>query len=235
MKYIKLFESWLNEADTNSKLDPKKPDSTLVVDITVGDIKQNQADVKNIYASIFKKFEFKKDGSLGETSKNNIFEGKIEAFIAKGDDNSNYLKFSADKKLLFSLENADAKKFGITEWQVDSFNDKQAYFYCVGDCIKDGTIKDKTKSFLFTSSNFRNDKSSILKSTWYVWLLNEDSDKVQDTVTLGQIGNFIASGFDVSKLLDEDAGKPGTVAKLLGYEVPDNYISKQGGIKMGNS
>ena len=24
--------------------------------------------------------------------------------------------------------------------------------------------------------------SSILKSTWYVWLLNEDSDKVQDTV-----------------------------------------------------
>ena len=58
MKYIKLFESWLNEADTNSKLDPKKPDSTLVVDITVGDIKQNQADVKNIYASIFKKFEF---------------------------------------------------------------------------------------------------------------------------------------------------------------------------------
>lgn len=232
MRYVKLYEQWLNEIDeSSSKLDPKKPDTTLVVDISVGDIKQNRADAKNIYASILKKFEFKKDGPLSETSKNKIFEGKIESFIAKGDDNTNYLKFYSDTKLLFSLKNADAKTFGITEWQVDSFNDKESFFYCVGDCIKDGTIKDKTKSFLFTSANLRNDKSSILKSTWYVWLLNEDSNKVQNAVTLGQIGNFIASEFDVSKLLEEGSGNPVNVAKLLGYEIPDNYAPKQGGIK----
>ena len=35
MKHIKLFENWLNEAESTAKaFDPKKPYNTLVVDIT---------------------------------------------------------------------------------------------------------------------------------------------------------------------------------------------------------
>jgi hypothetical protein len=65
MKYVKLFENWLNEAEEGKSevkpFDPKKPYETLVVDITNEDFaksdKKQKIVIESILARCFDKTE----------------------------------------------------------------------------------------------------------------------------------------------------------------------------------
>ena len=54
MKYVKLFENWLNEAEGEVKpFDAKVPGTTLVVDITQEDLLKDSKETHKILQSMF--------------------------------------------------------------------------------------------------------------------------------------------------------------------------------------
>ena len=67
MKYVKLFENWLNEAEVKP-FDPKAPGATLVVDITQEDLLKDPKETHTILQSMFNRGMAKKDAPDVEES-----------------------------------------------------------------------------------------------------------------------------------------------------------------------
>ena len=69
MKYVKLFENWLNEAEGEVKpFDAKVPGTTLVVDITQEDLLKDSKETHKILQSMFNRGMAKKDAPDVEES-----------------------------------------------------------------------------------------------------------------------------------------------------------------------
>jgi hypothetical protein len=72
----------------------------------------------------------------------------------------------------------------------------------------------------------------ILNAKVTVFSLGENEVKMYENITFGNVCALASTEFtDLSVLGNKESGTPQNIAKALGYEIPDNYTPKQGGIK----
>lgn len=118
MKYVKLFEAWLNEDESKSEVkpfDPSNPSESLIVDITVEDMFKDEATVAPTLASILNKAIAKKDSPDAAKSV------KVERFQfeAKGDKEV-FQKSIKEYKNGIPMTNVDTKtKYFINFFDID--------------------------------------------------------------------------------------------------------------------
>ncbi len=235
MKYVKLFENWLNEAEEGKSevkpFDPKKPGETLVVDISVNDFTEEniQKNLGILLSKCIDKTE-KKDNKNSNlfiqsyTLYGNSWKGSIATIGLKAKDgNMNYVELNQKLSrlsgdLMKDYENSEV--FYVSLYEGDDWINDKKY------------IQKKPKSFLifgFWSSDVK-DFALNLEST--VITLDEKMSFASKT-TLGTICAFATTKFEnIATLSDKQAGTPQNIAKALGYEIPDNYAPKDGGIEV---
>jgi outer membrane protein OmpA-like peptidoglycan-associated protein len=82
MKYIKLFENWLNEAEVERKFSPIKPQSTPVLETTIENLYHNGELDINVLLSVIRRSKQKSGETFqkyaGEDITLNVFSERIE-------------------------------------------------------------------------------------------------------------------------------------------------------------
>lgn len=234
MKYLKLFENWLNEAEEGSKtFSPDKPWETFVFDVSnedmFGNTEKLNGILKSILAKSFDKTELKESNSVSVVtlypydfsadSKGIILyskpSGQGDKYVIKTD----VAKFS--QKL---------KSIGI---EFTDFRDNQViYLVTLGtnQNWKDGenNIKIDPKTFFVFADNKPQDEKLVLDSEWIV--VTDIQNPVK--VTLGQVAAYSSSKFEnLATLKDKSLGTPQLIAKTMGYEIPIDYTPKKGTAK----
>lgn len=236
MKYLKLFENWLNEeeASESKPFSPDKPWETFTFDISNEDIFKNSEKigiiVKSILSKSFDKQELKESNSVSViTLYPYDFSADSKAIVL-------YSKPSGqgDK---YTIKTADASKFGQKLTQlgvtVNDFKDNQViYLVTLGNNNnwKDGdnNIKLEQKNFFIFADSKPQDEKQSLESEWIV--VTDLANPMK--TTLGQIAAFSSTKFEnVAMLKDKSAGDPVLIAKMFGYEIPKGYTPKKGGVK----
>lgn len=235
MKYLKLFENWLNEAEGETKpFDPKNPSETLIFDISNEDIFKNSESIDMILKSIFSK-AFDKQELKDSESVSVITLYPYE--------------FAADNKFLelhskpsgqgdkYIMKSSDITKFGQKLTQlgvsVNDFKDnKIIYLVTLGNNQNwkdsDNNIKLDQKTFFVFADTQPQDQKQSLESEWIVVTDLNNPMKV----SLGQLAAFSSTKFEnLAMLKDKEAGSPVMIAKLFGYEIPKNYTPKSGTAK----
>ena len=252
MKYVKLFENWLNEAEEGSSsvkpFDSNKPSATLVVDITQEDLLKNPKETHKILQSMFSRGMAKKDTPDVEESI------KVIPLYVGDPKDSNKDPF---------LEQATASGSLLMKAIIVSDNEGNKYDVRVetgGKQLEDelkSLQKNKTPLFLVTSSKneaWFSDKDGvkiIQPSNEAIILLPENNQKWEiknakdfslnvefsilngkkisnSLISLGSIVKNIANISNKSPLSNDKTATAGEIAKVLGYEIPENYAPKQG-------
>lgn len=230
MKYLKLFENWLNEAEEGKSevkpFDPKKPGETLVVDIdgndfSIDDSKYTSRIIASMLGRCVKKDEKGTDPEL------TVIKMKIDEVTSQGQALSIMYVKEANVNVahkirmiipneLSNLENTYVyyiSKNASDDWVNDKgFISKQPKTFLVFDTggIEEGFVLDRE----FTVVDWSNNKTNLVEPI---------------KTTLGGICALATTNFDnLAVLKDANAGKPQSIAKALGYEIPDNYAPKQG-------
>lgn len=235
MKYLKLFENWLNEAEGEVKpFDPDKPWESFTFDISNEDIFKNPEKIENIIKSILSKSFDKQE--LKDSSSVSVITLYPYEFSADSKFITLYSKPSAqgDK---YTIKTSDVSKFGQKLTQlginVNDFKDNQViYFVTFGNNDNwkdaDNNIKiDQKNFFIFADSKPQDEKQSLESE----WIVVTDLNNPMKT-TLGQIAAFSSTKFEnVTTLKDKSAGDPVLIAKMFGYEIPKGYTPKTGGAK----
>ena len=230
MKYVKLFENWLNEAEGEIKpFDPNKPFESRVVDITNEDFsqadeKQKRVIIGSTLAKCFDKSEKVTD------SKIRVTYFKVDGMKSVGNTGDMYR---------FDLKSENGKSAFITCKDANKLEDASAFYIITSpeDEIVTGTYKDEikpksgdTKRFILVS----NDKGAkgddfVLNSNWIVYDFNKDAKETTFEATLGNVAALATTKLEnVAILKDANAGKPESLAKALGYEIPANYTPGKG-------
>ena len=234
MKYLKLFENWLNEAEEGSKtFSPDKPWETLVFDVSnedmFGNTEKLNTILKSILAKSFDKTELKDSNSVSVVtlypydfsadSKGIILyskpSGQGDKYVIKTD----VVKFS--QKL---------KSIGI---EFTDFRDNQVvYLVTLGtnQNWKDGenNIKIDPKTFFVFADNKPQDEKPVLNSEWVAVTDIQNPTKV----TLGQIAAYSSTKFEnLATLKDKSLGSIVSIAKMFGYEIPETYTPKKDEVK----
>ena len=243
MKYVKLFENWLNEAEGGAvkPFDPDKPANTLVVDITNENLakadENNQAEIlkgilcksahnidasdesyqsKKGYTIIPYTFKSKENNTIELRNNNQEKYSKVDLYAGVESSFAGWNKMTTfNKKVCFLVyTEGDKPFFGENEFVIKrSGNYSRLLIFPVGG--------DDPKDFL-------------LNSKWLVHLHNPDAITKETSfyeTTLGCIAAWANVQFkytSVDTLNDKNAGTPQNIAKLLGYEIPENYAPGQG-------
>jgi len=241
MKYVKLFENWLNEAEEGKSevkpFDPKKPGETLVVDITSLDFNQDDGKYSSrimgsILGKCVKKNEKEKDSEL-TIIKFNIEEIRIPQYLktatifvkeGRASGVSKTIKMIIPNDL--NLQEGDSVYY-ISKYSGEDWVSETGY----------PNILKKPKTFLFFPSGMSGDSSGngfCLYEEGHLINWSDPKESIQAIkTTLGGICAFATSNFEnLAILKDANAGKPQNIAKALGYEIPDNYAPKDGGIEV---
>jgi hypothetical protein len=239
MKYVKLFENWLNEAEEGKSevkpFDPKKPFETLVVDISQDDImgvdgKDVRKTLDNILAKCISKSE-KTSGSVPNLTVNRYdwtdweLRGSIPTLILRSSDGSVYTVKLPQKSTDFVKDLRAGADFDETVFYVS--------LYEGDDWVNDKmNILAKPKTFLIFGLGPLSSKDFLLNVECTVISLDEKMS-FMSKATLGSICAFATTKFEnIATLSDKQAGTPQNIAKALGYEIPDNYAPKDGGIEV---
>lgn len=238
MKYLKLFENWLNEAESGAvkPFDPQKSIQTKVVDITnenfakVSDVKQQRNILRGILNKCFAK-------------KEDYEEGEIKMYPCKySSDQDNRMKLDIEGKGECDLRTQN-RNISFPGWdKMGKFDGKNCFFVALekdtkiftgtyGDQIEPSKQADLPRVIIFPVGG-DDPKGFLLNSKWLVQYCNNEAIKAEKSfyeTTLGCIAAWASDQFkDISALGDTNAGKPQNIAKILGYEIPDNYAPGQG-------
>ena len=233
MKYVKLFENWLYEAEEGQTevkpFDPAKPFETRIVDITNDDFsKADEKQKRVIIGSILAKC-FDKSEKVTE-SKIRVTYFKVDAMKTVGNTGDMYR---------FDLKSEDGKTAFITCKNGKKLEDASAFYIVTlsDDEIVSGTYKDEIQPKSGNSKRFilvSNDKGAkgddfVLNSNWIVYDFNKDAKETTFESTLGNVAALATTKLEnVAILKDANAGKPESLAKALGYEIPANYAPGKG-------
>lgn len=117
MKYVKLFEHWLYEAEGGVKpFDPKNPGATLLVDITVGDMFKDDETVSATLESVLNRAIAKQDSPDAPKSV------KVERFQFEFEGDVEKLKSSLKEiKNAIPVTNVETnKKYFVNLFDLDS-------------------------------------------------------------------------------------------------------------------
>lgn len=232
MKYLKLFENWLNEAEEGEikPFDPNKPLDTRVVDITNGDFeKANEEQKRTIIGSILAKC-FEKSEKITEP-KVRVSYFKVDSFKSVGNKDDLYR---------FNLKSQDDKPVFITCKNGKKLENASDFYILTlsGDEIATGTYKDEIQSksgsgikrfILVSNDKVKKAEDFVLNSNWIVYNHDKYTKEPIIEATLGNVAAFATTKLEnLAMLKDADAGKPKEIAKALGYEIPDNYTPGKG-------
>jgi hypothetical protein len=265
MKYIKLFENWLNEAEVKP-FDASNPGETLVVDITVGDMFKDDKTIASTMESVLNKAFAKKDSA--DVSKSL----RVERFQFEFKDKGAFQTYLKEHPSALPLTNIDTKeKYFIQYFDLDS-NDISSIEKLIENNQTLLLVSPEGSQYSKEMKRKNLDTRPVIGLTNDVFLLACDTDaktwdgypstfgaetSIMDTKNLvkfnllsgGSVNvntcNFIGLfqimsnpnvrktaieklSFKTYPIADFDISQ---VAKTLGYKVPDNYTSKQGGIK----
>ena len=228
MKYIKLFESWLNEAEEGQAevkpFDPKNPGETLVVDIDGYDLSKDDSKyTSRIIASMLGRC-VKKD-EKGTDSDLNVIKMKVDEVTSQG---------PAISIIDVKEGNASHKIRMIIPKELSL--EINTYVYYISKNAPDAWVNDKgfifkqPKTFLvFDTGGI--DKGFALDREFTVvdWSNNKTNEVEPIKTTLGGICALATTDFEnLAILKDTNEAKPQNIAKALGYEIPPNYAPKQG-------
>ena len=242
MKYVKLFENWLNEAEEGAvkPFDPKKSLQTKVVDINnenfakVSDVNTQRNIIRGILNKCFAK-------------KEDYEEGEIVIYpctYSSDEDNRIKLKFEKEGVCALSTQN---RNIGFPGWEkMEKFKGKNCLFVALGKDPKifiDSAMEDRryniepskqsdlVRLIIFPVGG-DDPKDFLLNSKWLVQNYNREAIRAEKSffeTTLGCIAAWASDQFkDSNTLNDKNAGKPQNIAKILGYEIPDNYTPGKG-------
>ena len=252
MKYVKLFENWLNEAEGEVKpFDAKVPGTTLVVDITQEDLLKDSKETHKILQSMFNRGMAKKDAPDVEESIKVIplYVGDSKApnkdpFLSQASSGGSLVMKS------IIVNDSEGNKYNV---KVETGGSQ------LEDDLK-ALKKNKTPIFLVTSSKneaWHVDKDGveiIQPSNEVVILLPENNQKWEikaakdfslnvefsilngkklstSLISLGSIVKNIGNIASKAQLVNDKAATPIDVAGILGYEIPKDYTPKMGGVK----
>jgi hypothetical protein len=245
MKYVKLFENWLLEADGGGvkPFDPSKPGETLVVDINGDDFKKGgSALIKNILAKCFEKTE-----DISSDDKITIKELEIDGDHWDSDNSWMIFKSKEDSgavTIKFDLTYVLREHGSTQDFRINIFpKSKPCYIVSVNNSnlVKEtkygwaktnAIILKNPKTFLISFHEpIDKGTDSVLNIDCTVFDLTLSYPKEYRT-TFGSVCALTSADFkEFAVLKNKDAGTPKNIAKALGYEIPDNYTPKQGGIK----
>ena len=233
MKYLQLFENWLNEAETGKSevkpFDPTKPNDTLIVDVTR---KELFADEKNT-AKIIQSFLSK---SFDKNEKISSPKVSVQKFVA--DD---YPPAAGGFWLVLTQGNSDnkyrvfLKKSAAQELALYDLTKLHDPVYLVTLENRKDWVDEKLKInwdnktyLLFKDQEDEGDAEDFaLNTSWQV--VGGASKDEAIIASLGQICALAATQFENANALnDKNSGKPQNIAKTLGYEIPDNYTPGKG-------
>lgn len=231
MKYLKLFENWLNEDESTAKaFDPKKPYGTLVVDITKEDLFADETKTARVIDSLLSR-AFDKTEKI---SSSKVSVQKFTAYDYAPSGGGFYLKLSnktqtegqyrvfLSKKAANELTLSDMTSLKDPVYLV-TLEDKQDW---VDEKLK---INIDAKTYLLfkdPEDEGKNDDFAI-NSKWQV--VGGQTKDEAISCTLGQILALASTKLENSAMLkDTKSGTPQSIAKTLGYEIPDNYAPGQG-------
>lgn len=249
MKYVKLFENWLNEAEGEVKpFDAKVPGTTLVVDITQEDLLKDSKETHKILQSMFNRGMAKKDAPDVEES---IKVVPLYVGNPKLPAKDPYLIPPGTERITSIIVNdSEGNKYNV---KVETGGSQ------LEDELK-ALQKNKTPIFLVTSSKneaWHVDKDGveiIQPSNEVVILLPENNQKWEikaakdfslnvefsilngkklstSSISLGSIVKNIGNIASKAQLVNDKAATPIDVAGILGYEIPKDYTPKMGGVK----
>ncbi len=248
MKYIKLFESWLNEVDEktynseaaiqvksddviNGKsemkpFDPKKPDETLVVDIdgfdlSVDDSKYASRIIASILGRCVKKDEKGNDPEL------TVIRMKIDDVQRPNQGLATIFLKDGSGSDFKRIQMIIPSELSVEENTYVYYISK----YTSDDWVNDkGLILHKPKTFLvFDTGGIEEGFALNREFTIIDW--SKESKNLPEPIktTLGGICALATTNFEnLAILKDTNEAKPQNIAKALGYEIPENYTPKQG-------
>ena len=255
MKYVKLFENWLNEAENKVKpFDPKNPWSTSLLDISAKDVYNlfytKGADLKlaeDVMNRILTSIYLKSDGNEKELKKTE-FDGSAMAFTFKYKPNEK--DYKGKRYITFTLADgteAILKEDSWSHWGMDEDNLEKLDQSGIGFVITDQgstnqtiTRKHKgdihlspknTDTFLFPNGGVQDEsKIAITSCNYTVFRL---FPTLGPPVEKSPLFNALAyaSRDDSKALLGKGEPSLADLGNYFGYTIPDNYTPKQGGIK----
>ena len=231
MKYLKLFENWLNEAEGSAKIfDPSKPNETLVVDITKEELLSDENKVAIIIQSLLSK-AFDKTEKITSPK---ISVQKFTAYDYPTAAGGFYLKLS-DKTQTEGQYRVFLAKKAASELSLSDMTELKDPVYLVTLENKKDWVDEKlkinmdAKTFLLFKDPEDNtkDEDFALNTTWQV-VGGEKKDEAV-SCTLGQILALASTKLENSSILkDAKSGTPQSIAQILGYKIPDNYTPGKG-------
>jgi len=236
MKYLKLFENWLNEAEGATSevkpFDPSKPFDTRIVDIsnedfTKADDEQKRVIIGSILAKCFDKSEKVTDSKIRVS-----FFTVTDFKTVPGQDKTDNVRFT--------LKDKDGNAAFITCINAGKIQDaKSIYVVSMGgedilggshkDTIEQTNNPEKKKIVLVSSDKAGKPEDFVLSSDWIVYDHTKGAKETIIESTLGNIAAFATTKFaNIAMLKNANAGNPKNLAKALGYEIPENYAPGKG-------
>ena len=97
------------------------------------------------------------------------------------------------------------------------------------DTIEQTNNPEKKRIVLFSSEKEGKPEDFVLSSNWTVYDHTKGAKEPIIEATLGNVAAFATTKFaNTAMLKDANAGNPKSLAKALGYEIPENYAPNQG-------
>lgn len=266
MKYVKLFENWLNEAEVKP-FDSKNPGETLIVDITVEDMFKDDVTAASTLESVLNRAIAKKDSADAPKAV------KVERFQFEFNDKESLQKALKENKDGLPITNVDTKtKYFIQYFDIES--------EAMGNFEK--LIEGNQTLLLVSPEGAEYAKESkrkalasrpVIELTNDVFLLGCDPNaktwdgyvstlgggtSIMDTKKLVVFSLLTGTTITVNncnliglfQIMSDSAVRKTAIAKLsfrsyptgdfnmaqaaktLGYKIPKDYSSKQGGIEV---
>ena len=257
MKYIKLFENWLYEAEEGGKpFDPNNPGATLVVDITQEDLYKDPKVMHIILQSMFNRGAAKKDSpDVPEAIK--IIPLYVGWAKHKKPEDAWHMDSNTLKEVYVSgvngeeyvirehLSGEDATD--ATKEYENLMKNKSPIFLLTRN--KDNWFEKKGDASWITLKASGEGAGNVLLSSTSVsgnWNIKKPKDFALDSsVWTKQQSSLQGSEISVGDLIMlmpafvgggllnkwNEPKEVTEIAQALGYTIPDNYTPKMGGIK----
>ena len=250
MKYIKLFENWLNEAEVKP-FDANNPDETLVVDITEEDLYKDPKVMHIILQSMFNRGAAKKDSPdvpeaieviplyVGWAKQVNpkepwhlTSEGNLKGFYVRGVNGEEYTV----------VNKLNGDDLGKTIETLEALHKEKTPIFLVTNA-KDSWFEKKEDGNLFINLKPNN---ILLLPNWNSgkWEIKNPKGFALDSKIEyrgqerkggffnQQLGGLVESMSNFGKSgWASSVSHPTELAKTLGYEIGKDYTPKMGGVK----
>lgn len=252
MKYVKMFENWLLEADGGGikPFDPNKPYETLVVDIAGKDMPKDSAGIGTVLASVFNRMIAGEDSpNAKETVK--VTPAKVVRYtnIKEGGGQSSAEISAEGKNFAYKFPRSLDSSSKIQEYLKDAEDRKLDIFFVTPPGYefeenKAPQINWKDNKILLMIPKYNNDSfdgDGFFASSDYNlrFLVSVKPFQEAGNWSIGELSQIIGSfgnsnSRETMMSVSNSTGGYKGIAKALGYEIPEKYTPKQGGIKKGD-